>query len=371
MSDDISKPKTRRKRAPRGGGTVFRRPGAPFWTIAFMHGKKRREGSSKCERQADALELLDKCRAAIRAGTFTSIEAIRDGVPYAEPVTVPTVATVAAEWLRRYAAVVRDEKGRALAEARINAYLVPFLGSIEAAKLTRDDLMDYRLRLAGAKQMRRAKDGTLKETKRGLTVQTQRHILSDARAIVLWARDRGIVSVGVPKKFLPHPEESRPRGLSPEEAAAVAALEGEYGLACRVMLGTGVRWGELVRLDSSCVQRDGTLSVFAPKTGKVRNVPIPPALLVELRSHVGKIASFEPKDVSWVNRAIRDRSGVSGFSAHRCRHTFAYRWLEAGGNLGALQVALGHSTITVTMRYASPSEELLRRESARIYGTGM
>jgi integrase len=64
---------------------------------------------------------------------------------------------------------------------------------------------------------------------------------------------------------------------------------------------------------------------------------------------------------------MRRLSDIEGFGAHQCRHSFATRWLEQGGNLGALQVALGHASITTTMRYAKPTEELLRREAERMW----
>lgn len=135
------------------------------------------------------------------------------------------------------------------------------------------------------------------------------------------------------------------------------------------MIGTGVRWGELVRLDSTCVGRDGALAVAAPKTGKLRHVPIPPALLRELRTHVGVLVPFGKgrSESTSFNQMVRRRSGFKEFGANRCRHTYAYRWLEQGGNLGALQVAMGHSVITTTMRYAKPTEELLRREAERMW----
>lgn len=78
----------RRKRAPRGGGSVFKRGHSPFYWIAWTHGGKRYEGSSQSERQKVAIGLLDKCRDACRDGTFTSIEAIRDGTRPTSGVTL-------------------------------------------------------------------------------------------------------------------------------------------------------------------------------------------------------------------------------------------------------------------------------------------
>ncbi len=75
---------------------------------------------------------------------------------------------------------------------------------------------------------------------------------------------------------------------------------------------------------------------------------------------------LEPKDVSWFNRAVRVRSGVEGFSAHRCRHSFGFNYMAAGGNVVVLLHLMGHSTITLTAHYARPTHELVRADAARV-----
>nr|WP_305891704.1 tyrosine-type recombinase/integrase [Methylomonas sp. WSC-6] len=42
----------------------------------------------------------------------------------------------------------------------------------------------------------------------------------------------------------------------------------------------------------------------------------------------------------------------SGQLAHVLQHTFASHYVMRGGNLKSLQQLLGHSSLTVTMRYA-------------------
>jgi integrase len=63
---------------------------------------------------------------------------------------------------------------------------------------------------------------------------------------------------------------------------------------------------------------------------------------------------------------VRRRTGIEEFHVHRCRHTFATRWLAAGGNLAVLQQILGHRDLSTTMRDARATDELLEREAARV-----
>jgi len=368
MAEEILAPgkKERRKRRPRGSGGLVER--GPFWQIVVtLHGR-RIEETSRCTRRKDAQDMLDRVNAAIRAGTFTSIAAIRDGVPDAGPVTV---ATVADQWLELYAKVMRDEKGYVLAKARVERFLKPCLGSIDAAKLTTDNLRSYRGWLSGQKRLRRCEDGEYKPTGRALTTTTQRHVLSDARCVVLWAGERGLVPRGiVPRHFLPKNEEKPLRSLTPDQQTAVRAVEDPFGFAVRLMLDSGVRWSELCRLTRDDLV-DGELVIHGKtKSRKMRTVPVPPALVAEIKQHVGKLVSFERKDNSWFTRAVRAKSGVAAFTAHGCRHSFAFTYMAHGGNVVVLQALLGHSTVGLTAHYARPSHDAIRADAAKVHRVG-
>ena len=54
-------------------------------------------------------------------------------------------------------------------------------------------------------------------------------------------------------------------------------------------------------------------------------------LSMRVRDVVGKVVPYGQKDVSWFNRTVRDRSGVT-FSAHACRYTLGFNYMARGGN---------------------------------------
>ena len=123
--------------------------------------------------------------------------------------------------------------------------------------------------------------------------------------------------------------------------------------------------GELVRAQSSDIM-GSTLVVSQTKSGKVRRVPIPPALSSELRLRVGRLVSLW--HACGVAIQVRKRTGIGCFHVHQLRHSFAGRWLEAGGSLAALQEILGHASIVTTQRYGRLGEAHVQAEAERIQG---
>jgi len=255
-------------------------------------------------------------------------------------------------WLQGYVPTARNAKGVKLARQRASMYFVPFFKFRSLESVTAEDLRRYRLHLE----------------RQPLSPQSVVHLLSDARCLFNWCEAEGFVARSpFPRKLLPRMQERPPDRLTDEEVEKLVRLPDPYGYVVRLGLGTGLRWGELSRATSADV-KEGMLTVHRTKTGKLRRVPIPRALREELRLRIGKLIPFRHSDS--FAKQVRKLSGVEHFHAHQMRHTFACRWLERGGNLSALQRALGHSSVVTTERYARLTDEHVRAEAERIDGMG-
>jgi integrase len=164
---------------------------------------------------------------------------------------------------------------------------------------------------------------------------------------------------------MPRVPESLPKGFTNEERGALMALPSPYGLALRLLLGTGLRWGEATRAQASHV-RDGQLEVEVTKSARVRRIPLPEGLLTEISGRVGRLVPFSPESNGSFTRAVRRLTGIKTFHPHRTRHDFAMRWLSDGGSIEALRHVLGHADLKTTAIYAKVSDAMVRAEAKRV-----
>ncbi len=259
-----------------------------------------------------------------------------------------TVGQASEMWLEKYVLTHREPKSYRLASQRVRDYLVERLGHLLLWHLTRRDFDEYLGWLKG----------------RGLSEQSQRHILADCRSLLLWCVEAELLDRSpFPKRFLPRVQEQPPDRLTDEELESVCSVEEPYGFVCRFLAKTGLRWGEFVRTQVGDIQ-GSTLVVSQTKSKRVRRVPLPASLLSEIRTRVGRISPLEHSGEFAMR--VRRRSGVEHFHAHQLRHTFACRWLEEGGSLASLQAILGHASIVTTQRYGRLSDAHVQAEAARI-----
>ena len=149
----------------------------------------------------------------------------------------------------------------------------------------------------------------------------------------------------------------------------------------RFGLNTGLRVGEIFSLRWSQVDLEkGILNVFALKTGKTGPVPInSEARLVWEAWALGRKNEFVFYNHETRKPFVDLKAGfelacrkaeISGVTWHTLRHTFASRLLDRGVDIVPVQELLGHSTVTVTMRYTHTNLDSKKAAIAKLEGFG-
>jgi len=163
-----------------------------------------------------------------------------------------------------------------------------------------------------------------------------------------------------------------------ELCAAAGRRRQEYSryqavCALAILYATGLRRGELERLDVSDWDRDeGLLQIDGRKTGKPRHVPVGAGAwrcieaylphrhnVLERAGRVGERALLvacngERLTGRALSRMVRDvakKAGVPAVTLHQLRHSCASDLLQAGATLPEVQRMLGHAAIQSTVRY--------------------
>ena len=254
-------------------------------------------------------------------------------------------------WISTYVATTRNPKGQRLAWTRFQKYIYRWLGWADLDELTEDDIRGFRLEL---------------EQRWKLSPYTVTHILSDLRCFLRWAVGVGLLERSpFPARAMPRIPEVAPRGFDEREVALLESVPGIGGAVLRFLLGTGLRWAEACRSTQADV-RGTLLEVGNTKSGRLRRVPLSATLREEIARGGHRIVPFAPNSPGSFSRKIRHHTGIPDFHVHRCRHTFAMRWLAHGGNLAVLQHILGHRDLTTTMRYARVTDALVEQEAVRV-----
>ncbi len=190
---------------------------------------------------------------------------------------------------------------------------------------------------------------------------------------------------------------SLPKALSEREIEDLlhAPAETPLGLRDRAMLelmyATGLRVSELVGITAAQVNlRQGVLRVLG-KGGKERLVPLGDEAAHWLTRYVGEARPVVLKggrsDALFVSNrraamtrqmfwtlvkkhALRAGIAATRISPHVLRHSFATHLLNHGADLRALQLMLGHSSLSTTQIYTLVAKEGLKRLHERHHPRG-
>ncbi|MDE6582837.1 MAG: site-specific tyrosine recombinase XerD [Duncaniella sp.] len=146
------------------------------------------------------------------------------------------------------------------------------------------------------------------------------------------------------------------------------------------LYGSGLRVSELVNLEISRLYLDDGYMIVRGKGDKERMAPLSPVAADAIREWLEVRDEFEPSkadaNILFLNRRGRqltrqmiftvvrrlaDAAGITKtISPHTLRHSFATHLLEGGANLRAIQMMLGHESITTTQIYLHIDRASLR-----------
>jgi integrase/recombinase XerD len=156
----------------------------------------------------------------------------------------------------------------------------------------------------------------------------------------------------------------------------------------RLMLETGARAGEVIAMSTADVDiLHGSAVIRRGKGAKGRMIPIGPRTgqaidryLRARRKHPladtptlwlgDRRREFKYDALRRSMKARADSVGIPAFHLHQLRHTFAKRWLAAGGSEGGLQSVAGWSRRDMIERYVQSARADLAAQEARRLGLG-
>jgi len=133
-------------------------------------------------------------------------------------------------------------------------------------------------------------------------------------------------------------------------------------------LTTGARVGELLDLRWDAIQ-DGFLTFLETKNGRMRRIPVSPAIAAVLaaqpRVHAWVFTNARTKQPYTVNGAAHvfdralERAGITtgDVTLHTLRHTALSRMIAAGADDYTVMEISGHSSTRMLARYTHPTEE--------------
>jgi integrase/recombinase XerD len=215
--------------------------------------------------------------------------------------------------------------------------------------------------------------------KAGVKGATVRRDLATLSCVCSCAVSWDFIDINPVKQFSKrHIKESAPRTTYPTDeqiALLIANASPMAGRIIRLLADTGMRQEEVCSLEWSQVSiQRREIRLTKTKTSSPRVIPLSDVALGTL---VGTPRHMTRPFVFWHDDGQRYSTFANSFSViaakagvpYRChdlRHRFASIFIQATGDIPALQAILGHRTISMTMRYAHMITEHLHRAVGKI-----
>ena len=324
-------------------GVVFKQGG--WWVRLYVNG---REKWFRADSKSQAKTLYGRLRSEARENRY-----------FPEKYAVSKELTLRA-WIARYLEGVTSPGLRNV--HRYGKFWSKLLGRKLLTEITADDLRHI--------QAKMKQKGTR-------TARTINRYFGALRRILNLAIADGLLSADPVKgvKFFSEPV-GRLRFLSDMEISSLRdTLPPEHWSIVAFALETGLRLTEQFHSRWDCLNTEqGILTIPLSKSGKTRHVILTDAALDIVKGLTSwmhspflfpsPLTSVQPMQgrnfVVKIYEPALKRAKIEGVTWHTLRHTFASRAVMAGVDIRTVQELMGHSTITMTMRYAHLSPAHLR-----------
>lgn len=331
-----------------------------FVDFRFQHADGRVERIRKrspVQSKAGAEEFERQLRTSMLAPTRSAKE-------------VPRFSKYATEFLETYAAANNKPSERAMKACILKHHLLPFFGEMQLDTIKMHSIEVF-------------KAGLLKK---GLGRKRVNNILAVLGKMLRYAHEIELIEVVPRVKLLKVPPQAFDFLTFEELSRLLDAVKDDAERRALFLLGAdaGLRQGEMMALEWGDVDFvAGTITVRrsswhgiigSTKSGRDRKVPMTERLRDALRKqrHLRGELVFSQQDgspftQSAIEAALRfacKRAGLRRISSHVLRHTFCSHLAMRGAAPKAIQELVGHSTLTMTLRYMHLAPSALREAVA-------
>lgn len=287
-----------------------------------------------------------------------------------EPAGPYTLRRAAEDYLEAYRRGATKGGGKALdrTEAALHAHILPALGDVDCAKLTKRRIETWHREIAERPPRRRSSDGLVRYAAaddspeaRRRRKSTANRVLTVLKAILNHAHQEGrIASDDAWRRVRPFREAdaARVRYLSDDESRRlVNACPADFRALVVGALLTGARYGELVALEARDFDPDtGTLHIRRSKSGAPRHIALTDEGVAFFRrltlDRRGDALVFRRDNGAAWGKSHQQRPLAAACAAaridppitfHGLRHTYASRLAMRGVPLAVIAQQLGHS----------------------------
>jgi len=277
-----------------------------------------------------------------------------------------TFGQFAQKWFDEYVVPNNKQQEQRMKHYILRSSLIPFFGKIPLAGITTHHVEQFKAR-------------TLKGGVSRKTINNRLAVLGKCmRTAYEWY---GLPGTPPKIKLLKCPPPSTDH-LSPDECELLLSNASDViGEIILMALRTGMRQGEIRGLQWSSIDwenrsitvrhslNDRAKKLESPKSNRERVIPLDIdvyEMLFRRRKQTGFVflsedgTPFDSQRALRLLKKAREKAGLRHFTLHTLRHTFATHLATKGVPLNIVKDLLGHSTITMTMRYAHTDASAMR-----------